>query len=150
MTLRELYDLFGVVTPESDPAIGFYPQDWWLDEPFANTPARTGRLGGRHDQVSYPLPGVPGAVASRGFAPGEVPPPDGLPNAVEVAVAILRSCVRTGEPLYPDHYVWCADTDRAGDRVYVGGYRLGHRPGLQIHRHLTLRDRHLTLPWVSA
>lgn len=115
MTLRELLETY----PDR-----FYPQTWYVDEPFMDVDA-------------------PSAVRLPGFL--ETPSPNGqeLPRATMLAQLYL---------LYPHediwtHYLWCKDTDRMGQRVYVGGVSPlnGHR--FEIHRHLHLTSRWGVATW---
>ena len=49
-----------------------------------------------------------------------------------------------GSPIFAD-YLWTADTDRQGQRVYVGGTRNGR--GLELHRHIHLTERFAIPLW---
>ena len=67
-----------------------------------------------------------------------------FPSAVLLAyVFLLFYLSRGGRVLWEHDYLWCADRDGNGDRIYVGHY---HDPaglsqsGFEIHRFLTLRD----------
>lgn len=121
MTLLDLWDLLGV---KSDDYGGFYDQSWWQDQAFARKERRPGQLG----------------------RPSSVLDPSMLPRAVDVAWGFFRAD-RQGRYHYcHDHYLWTCDVDDQGDRIYVGGYEF-NRPGFEVHRHLTIRDKHLTIPW---
>lgn len=99
----------------------FYPQDWFDGEAFLDTPLPNAPRN------------VPSSVATS-YAPA-----DGmdLPLAVELAWAYL---LVPGAPCW-SRYLWCADTDRHGQRIYLGD----NGRGLEIHRHL-----HLTSRWGIA
>lgn len=88
----------------------FYKQDWYFDEEFANTD-----VGGVWeipvDPRNQPL----------------------LPAAVWAWFYIARSKWL----LLEDRYIWTSDSDNARDKVYVGR---GRGRGLQIHRHLIIRQ----------
>lgn len=110
MTLRDLL----VAYPRS-----FYPQTWYLAEPFLDTPAEMIRqtpIGFYRRSALL----VAGEVAR-------------LPLAVELAEYYLRE---PGDRIWRQ-YLWCRDTDREGHRVYLGV----NGAGLEIHRHLHLTGR---------
>lgn len=150
VTLLDLFDLFGVA--DSDERPGFYNQDWWQAEPFATRPVRAGYIGHGPIKMEYKEPHVAGMMMSVTYGIGEIPDPEGLPNAAEVALHFFRAWHRSADDPRPwsDRFVWTSDNDRNGDRIYVGGYDLGRRPGFQVHRHLTIRDQHVAVPWVPA
>lgn len=74
--------------------------------------------------------------------PGQTPPAGArLLHAVDLANCYVR---------FPDspawsHYLWTADTDAQGQRVYVGGCANGH--GFELHRHLHLTERFGVPEW---
>ena len=111
MTLRDLLRL----NPSA-----FYPQTWYLDEPFLDTDVGTLPLTPPVELASYPEP--PGLWLHEPFA----------------AHLAALWIVKPDMPMW-SKYLWCADVDSQGQRVYVG--QNGH--GLEIHRHL-----HLTSRWV--
>lgn len=102
----------------------FYPQTWFEDEPFMDTPIPP--------VVVYPTTEIV-------FQSRLEPDAASLPLAVVVAVLY---CVDPTHPLW-SKYIWCADCDRDGQLVYVGDN--GH--GLEIHRHLRLTDRWGVITW---
>lgn len=102
----------------------FHPQTWYADEPFMDF-------------------GVQSAVRLPSFT--TMPRPNGqeLPRAAMLAQLFL---------MYPHadvwtKYLWCKDTDRLGQRVYVGNVceANGHR--LEVHRHLAITDRWGVATW---
>ena len=94
----------------------FYPQDWYYDEEFANY--STG-------EDSY--------VINFRTVGRNIP----LYSATELAyVHIIHG------PILPSSYLWTRDTDDKQDKVYVGMSVGGRKPGLQIHRHLTINPDH--------
>jgi hypothetical protein len=107
MTLRELRRVH--------PGL-FHPnQDWFRAEPFM-------------DQQAIP-----------------VPMPDGMLTTTDATVAPVLMSAASLCALYvtaPElpiwsRYLWTADKDHKGQRVYIGNN--GH--GLEIHRHLHLTER---------
>lgn len=99
----------------------FYGQTWYEGEAFMRSPA-----SGRLSAVS---------VESRGSAP---PAGTLLPTAADLAELYVRA---PHADLWLD-YIWTADFDSQGQRVYVGGTSNGH--GFEIHRHIHLADRFVT------
>lgn len=104
----------------------FYPQAWYLDEPFMdavvpNTP------------VDPPTDVAPGSLVSSVFE---------LPHVATLALCYVCN------PLHPcwQRYLWCRDTDMQGQRVYVGT----NGRGLEIHRHLHLTSRWGIATWKSV
>jgi hypothetical protein len=98
----------------------FCPQDWYLGEAFA------------HLALS-PIIGLPTHVVR-------------LEDVNAIADEVLTDAVLLvglylqypREPIFAD-YLWTADADAEGHRVYIGGTANGR--GLEIHRHLHLTDR---------
>jgi hypothetical protein len=98
----------------------FHPnQDWFRDEEFAK----------RQVETTLTMP----TGVYRG-------PRDGVhfhPFASALAALYVRY---PDDPIW-DNYLWCADTDRHGQRVFMGK----NNGKMEIHRHLHLTDR-----WGSA
>lgn len=119
MTLRELLTMY----PRR-----FYPQVWYEHEGFL-------------DEVLHEkLPRMPDRI--------EVMPEVPLtrrhhPRAVQLADLYLRF---PDDPLW-QRFLWCADTDDRGQRLYVGGVEDLSNPKWQIHRHLALSDRWAMAIW---
>ena len=97
----------------------FYHQTWYLDEAF---------MDDRHEPpTGYALR----APISMGHTPTSI---DWLlPHAVQLAARYVE---RPNDAIW-EHYLWCVETDRHGQRVYVGQ----NGRGLEIHRHLNLSPR---------
>lgn len=130
ITLLTLRDRYGIGTTNGRP--GFMNQDWWENEPFASVP------------LPDPVPEIPTVVRDdlRGRWPAHITIP--TPLAVVAAWKFFDHWERTGHYLWADDFIWCSDRDSHGDRVYIGGYSR-NRPGLEVHRHLTLTRRHTFL-----
>lgn len=95
----------------------FYPQTWLAGEAFLHT---TGL-----DQLSPP----------KGIRrPGHIPTP-GDPD-LPLAATLASAYVRTPGASIWRFFLWCADVDRHGNPIYVGGIGHDDVPGFQIHRHL--------------
>lgn len=115
MTLRELI----AAHPDR-----FYPQTWYAGEVFMDIPLPL-------NAPTNPQPSIWTIVPTPGMA---------LPLAVELAALYVA---------HPDssiwrRYLWCADIDALGQRVYVGDN--GH--GLEIHRHIHLTERFGIPVWI--
>jgi hypothetical protein len=105
----------------------FCPQDWYVGENFAH-------------RALMPVIGLPTHLA-RCPQPPHPEHGDLLTDAVLLVGLYLR---------YPldaifRGYLWTADTDALGQRVYVGGTSNGR--GLEIHRHLHLTERWSVPVW---
>jgi len=105
----------------------FYPQTWYYDEPFIDHDLTAMTLMMPDELVCITEPPAPNAE---------------LPYAAHLALLYIQ---------YPDspmwaNYLWCADRDRHGQRVYVGS----NGKGLEIHRHLRLSDRWVIPTWNHA
>jgi hypothetical protein len=100
----------------------FHPQTWYAEEAFLDFECLS-------------------AIRLPEFLPCASPNGHELPRAAMLASLYLQ---RPDAPLWT-HYLWCADTDHRGQRIYVGGVapENGHR--MEIHRHL-----HLTARWGVA
>jgi hypothetical protein len=105
----------------------FCPQDWYLNEAFAH----------------LKLPPIIGLPTHLIRCPHEVP----LASADELTDAVLLVGLYLAYPTEPIFrgYLWCADTDAEGQRVYVGGAANGR--GLEVHRHLRLTERWSVPVW---
>lgn len=109
MTLRELI--------AAHPSL-FYAQTWYECEAFMDR---------EHSVPTKSLEGVTFRLSadSRGLG--------WHPFVVEYAYWYVQ------DPAHPlwTHYLWCAETDAKGQRVYVGQ----NGKGFEIHRHLDLTER---------
>lgn len=66
------------------------------------------------------------------------PEPNGIiASAVDLAVLYLAN---PKSPIW-ERFLWTADFDDLGQRVYVGGLGQANKPGFQIHRHLKVTGR---------
>lgn len=106
----------------------FYPQDWFIEEEFV------------HQKPSPQLVSFPAVLKPAPNEPATEP--------TIRAVDLLNLYVRTpGHPMW-HYFLWCADTDRFGQRIYIGGTNVGRVPGMQIHRHLTLTEAWVIPTWL--
>lgn len=98
----------------------FYDQNWFIKESFM-------RVLPEGEAKAPPL------LRARNI-PGQK---DKLPRAVDLAHAFIKS---PKDPVWA-YFLWSADKDALGQRVYVGGAceRNGFR--FEIHRHLAIDTR---------
>lgn len=96
----------------------FAPQTWYAGESFIER------------RLLHPLPGIPARVAPVGDLLASV----ACPWAVELVDLFVRF---PNAPMW-ERFLWCADTDQWGQRIFVGGLRMSRGfagTGLfQIHR----------------
>jgi hypothetical protein len=126
MTLRQLRithsDLFH---PNQDWFEGETFMDRRLDaEPLWLTPPRAIGVG-----KIPPLGEAPVCIAGRC-----------LPFAITLASGFVK---KPDAIIWQQHWFWCADTDRHGQRVYVGVTERG----FEIHRHLHITKRWAVPAW---
>lgn len=99
----------------------FYAQSWYAGEAFMDAES-TG-------------PVIPKGVAPYRDIGAHTLAGCELPTAAALAAGYLLT---PSGSVWRD-YLWTADTDGAGQRVYVGGTANGH--GFEVHRHLHLTER---------
>jgi hypothetical protein len=114
MTIRELL--------VQHPAL-FYPQAWYLEEAFVDAPMLEG-------WPAYP----PAEMQYRGIPPEVI-----LWDFCDQPPAVVLCNQYVAYPRHPawNGYIWTADKDAQGQRVYVGS----NGRGLEIHRHLHITNR---------
>jgi hypothetical protein len=136
LTLNSMKKAFGSDPSQSEPC--FYPQDWYQRERFANevTPGAKWYLIRRRVEAT-----------SRGRDPlvldRALPPNEAFPPAVLTAFVFFAYFLNTGVALWDHDFIWCADKDANGDRIYTGRYRDPKglcKNGFSVHRHLSIRN----------
>lgn len=98
----------------------FHDQNWYVKEAFM-------RILPEGEARRPPL------LAARNI-PGAK---DKLPRAVDLAHAFLKN---PEDPVFA-YFLWCADKDALGQRIYVGGVSERNGYKLEIHRHLAIDTR---------
>lgn len=134
MSLKTLRDIFGVDPSVSEPC--FYNQDWYLKEQFANTCSL---------ETKWFLVRREVYEASRGRNPEVLRDDCIFPSALLCAYAFFSTWFILGECLWKNDFLWCADHDSNGDRIYVGRYFDPSgisKNGFSIHRHLSIRSNY--------
>lgn len=110
-------------------ADAFLPQTWYESEAFMR------------GELPATIHGALPRIKSRGALPSN---PKALPTTAELCMLYLTSPL---DDVWVN-YLWCADYDRHGQRVFVGGS--ANLPGprrLEIHRHIHITDRFGTPIW---
>lgn len=135
LTIANLREQFGWNADQHAPA--FYPQDWYLREPFATEQT----LEPRWYLLSRSV-----AASTRGQNPEQMDSQaiKKLPPAVLTAYAFFANyLLSNGNILWEHDFVWCSDVDHNGDRIYTGRYRDPDqlsKDGFSVHRHLRIRQ----------
>lgn len=133
LSINYLKSLLGTDPEVSEPC--FYNQDWYNKELFANK--CTISKGWYLLRKSL-------LETSRGTDPVKTDLKR-YPPALLVTYAYFTYRLFYGISLYDSDYVWCSDTDEAGDQVYVGRYTDPERiakNGFSIHRHLSIKKNY--------
>jgi len=129
LSLLALRKHFGMDPLFAEPC--FYNQDWYVNENFAKdcTINLEWRL------ISYEV-----INESKGQSESFVGKLK-LPTALCCAYTFFAYYLLNNKILWPTNFIWCADKDGNGDRIYVGRYYdpLGiAKNGFSIHRHLRI------------
>lgn len=103
---------------ESHPKL-WYRQTWYLGEAFLRV---------LPDDDAFTIP--PRRLVRTGQAPKSS---EGLPRAVDLAHAYV---LQPDDPIW-QRYHWTADTDKDGQRVYMGV----NNGRMELHRHIHLTER---------
>lgn len=93
----------------------FYRQDWFIGERFM-------------ERQAVPVPMPAGWLMT--------PDPTIAPLLLSAATICALYVTAPDNPIW-SKYLWTADLDHHGQRVYVGN----NGKGLEIHRHLAINDR---------
>jgi hypothetical protein len=142
ITLNSLRSRFGVDPDLSEPCM--YNQDWYLREAFAADVSLDGQWHLIQKNVRED---------TRAKRPEEIESSlnrERFPGAVMCAFTFFAWWLHTGgEILWEYDFLWCADRDHNGDRIYVGRYSdpAGvNKSGFNVHRHLALRPAYSVAP----
>ncbi len=133
LTINSMRLLFGIDPAKAEPC--FYNQDWYIKERFTEKSlAREWYLVGKKV--------IPG---SRGLAPEKIKlkNKEKLPSAVLTAFTFFSCYFLNKEMLWKNDFIWCADKDYNGDRIYTGRYidpNGINKNGFNIHRYLNIRS----------
>jgi hypothetical protein len=140
LSLARMRDFFGMDPAAKAPC--FYNQDWYTREDFFNE---------CRIELKWYLLRKELIPESRGKGiTGDTPA--NLPTALVCSFAFFSWYFHTGEYLWEKDFVWCADMDANGDRIYVGRYfdPAGiAKNGFSIHRHLRIREHYGSIDMIG-
>lgn len=131
VTIRNLKKRFGMDPDKSEPC--FYNQDWYDHESFIDLPMPCGWQLIREQVFEDSRAVSPEILLGQGRL---------FPSAITCTYAFFAAWFCLGKRLWEHDFVWCADTDHNGDRIYVGKYHDIdgiNKNGFSVHRHLALR-----------
>ncbi len=134
LTLNSLRNLFGLDPEKKEPC--FYNQDWYLKQGFANEPLESKWYLVKKNIEEKTRGEEPKKIIS------ELDKSESLPKAVTTAYVFFANYLLNKEILWEFDFIWCADLDDNGDRIYTGRYTdpTGkNKKGFNIHRHLRIR-----------
>lgn len=137
LTINKLRSTFGYDPNQSEPC--FYNQDWYLKEEFANNKTL---------DFKWYLIKKNVIKNSRGKNPENIrkdlKTKENFPLAILTAFTFLAYyLINNGQILWEHDFIWCADKDKNGDRIYTGRYldpQKINKNGFNIHRHLAIRS----------
>lgn len=136
LTINQMRSFYGADPGKREPC--FYHQDWYLKENFSNQ--TTLKFGWY--LISKTVDGK-----TRGREPEvilkKLAKNQDFPSAILTAFTFFAYYFLTGGKILWKHdFIWCADRDSNGDRVYTGRYidpKGKNKNGFNIHRHLSIR-----------
>lgn len=131
LTLNSMRNFFGVDPDKKEPC--FYNQDWYLKEKFAAQTSLEFKWYLIRKEVDKKTRGKnPATMENATF-----------PSAILTAFIFFADYFLNQEILWQNDFIWCSDKDHNGDRIYAGRYidpNKTNKNGLNIHRHLSIRD----------
>ena len=133
LTLQSLRNHFGFDSLISEPC--FYNQDWYIREVFYT------------DQLPCKWYLIRKTIIdnTRAQNPDTLSPKISFPSAILCAYTFFVYWYHLNEPLWSNDYIWCKDSDRNKDRIFVGRYNDPHganKNGFSIHRRLSIRNNY--------
>ncbi|MDD4900555.1 MAG: hypothetical protein PHS62_00375 [Patescibacteria group bacterium] len=140
LTLNLMRDFLGTDPDEKEPC--FYHQDWYLKEKFA---AETSL------KFNWHLIKKEVEKKTRGQNP-ETMIGAAFPSAILTAFTFFAYYYTAGQILWRHDFIWCADKDHNGDRIYTGRYVDPYginKKGFNIHRHLSIRPCYGLIPEIK-
>ena len=145
LTINKLRLLFGWNPKKSEPC--FYNQDWYLKEKFASKTHLNFRWYLIRKNIIRGTRGKDPMTIEKNFKTKQKFPP-----AVLTAFAFFAYYFHSkGKRLWQYDFIWCADKDRNGDRIYTGCYidpKKINKNGFNIHRHLSIRSCYGSVPQI--
>ena len=131
LDILDIRSFFGVDPEVSEPCL--YNQDWYMSEDFIRRRMDNKWYLIKKNVLEDTRAVMPLDILSTGVK---------FPSAILCVFSFFAYYVAYGEMLWYHDFVWCADTDHNGDRIYVGKYHDidgVNKNGFSIHRHLALR-----------
>jgi len=132
ITLRFLRDKFGMNPDMSEPCL--YNQDWYLKEDFMDRTLNSQWYLIKKEVFEDSRAVMPNDLTRKGL---------NFPLAILCGYTFFAYFFARNKYLWWHDFIWCADTDHNGDRIYVGKYHDidgVNKNGFSIHRHLALRN----------
>ena len=142
LTIVTMRSMFGWDPEKAEPC--FYNQDWYLQERFARETTLEFRWYLLRKSIDESSKGKNPETIEQSLEQRQR-----FPLAVLTAFAFFAASFVTErkEILWKNEFVWCADKDAAGDRIYAGRYEDPHhinKNGFNVHRHLSIK------PWYGT
>jgi len=139
LSIMKMREHFGYDPSVSEPC--FYNQDWYCKETFAN---RQINDAGWYLINKKPYDHFRGKNLDDILNYGNI----SLPSASVLIYSFFLWYIATSEILWEEDFIWCQDKDKNGDQIYIGQYtdplRL-NKNGLEIHRHLKIKNNYSTV-----
>ncbi len=134
LNIKSLREIFGLDPAKNEPC--FYNQDWYLGQKFFEETLENKwyliKRGVAEDSRAKNPEDLVNKMAKN----------ENLPSAILTALVFFANYLLNKEILWKHDFIWCADTDFNGDRIYTGRYvdpDGKNKNGFNIHRHLKLR-----------
>ncbi|MFH1428050.1 MAG: hypothetical protein ABIG60_06045 [Patescibacteria group bacterium] len=138
LTLNKMREFLGWDPEIKEPC--FYNQDWYINEDFANKTCLENKWYLIRKKV---------IDETRSRRPEEIlkniKENEKLPLAILTVFTFFSYWFLTnGKILWQNDFIWCADQDKGGDRIYTGRYQDPNRikNGFNIHRHLSIKPNY--------
>ena len=145
LTINNLRSNFGYDPKKSEPC--FYNQDWYLKEKFAKNTTLEFKWYLIKKTVDQNTRGKNPENILKFLKNKEI-----FPSAILTAFTFFAYYfLNNGEILWKHNFIWCADKDKNGDRIYTGRYidpKKINKNGFNIHRHLSIRPCYGLVPQI--
>lgn len=137
LTIVKMRSHFGCNPEVYEPC--FYNQDWYLNEDFANNCSIESKWYLIRKKIIEESRGIEidSSSSNRIYS--------SLPQALLLSYTFFSYFLVRNIVLWEHDYIWCKDSDRNGDRIFVGRYsdknRLNNN-GFSIHRRLSITNEY--------
>ena len=136
LNIIKMRDHLGIDPNLKEPC--FYNQDWYLNEPFAS-----------ECRISFKWYLIKKNIieSTRGcdIETQKIITKEELPSALICTFVFFAYYFFQLQYLWKDYFIWCADEDINGDRIYVARYfdnNMINKNGFNIHRHLKIKNNY--------